>query len=484
MKALKLTMITAALALMIIRLVLFVAWQYPAPVGDSPLFLAVSHYHCTDGTFRSPIFPIDSELGRYTWHGIFQPALISALSPDCSMQGHYVALTVLMLATFGLSWFATRRLGLNWLIIPFAAIIFALQAKQGFRPEIVAIFLALLTEHLIVQRSKFFIAPLAAMAWTHPIAFVVYVLYIASYQDKAFYQGVAQNLWAHVATAAAVNAAFLLTYPFPIGDHIHGLLLQGQKVSAASSAEWPKRIVNYALISHFFPAFGISLLACILFLMNHRKRIALMFLVVYYFWVRKPELVYNVMPLFVAMLYQVTNLSFKKTKPLPHSTLASGTSTERQMHFGGGLVVAIAVLAMAGLAQGIARDVASIQNYGASIESSKSLYTRWKAEGHVVCAAPMFFTQFLPFDQFTKSYGSVLEECVQALSTNQPPKLYDVFSNSGHAHTEATCHTSHERKGNGVLGKIFKSDSGYSFSICSTTPQDAAFYLSDSKALK
>jgi hypothetical protein len=485
MKPLKYILVLGALALLITRLVIFVAWQYPAPVADSPLFLSVSHYHCTDGIYRTPIFPMDSELARYTWHGILQPALISLLSPNCSMQGHYVALTLLILATLILTVHMARSLGLKWLIIPFAVTIFALQAKQGFRPEVTSIFLALLTEHLITKKSKFFLAPLAAMAWTQPIGFVVYAIYIALFQDKAFYQRLVKDFGTHVLVAVSVNVAFLLTYPFPMHDHLQGMLLQGAKASVNSSEDWPKRLINYAVVSHFFPAFGVSLLACIAYLMRQRMRLALIFPVIYYFWFRKPEMVYNAMPLFVAAFYQVAHMSFMATESAKSAAQgAEQKATSRFTLAGGGLVICISLLAMLGLAQGVARDIASIKNFGASIESSQAIYTKWKSEGRVVCAVPMFFTQFIPFDEFEKSYGSVLKECVQAIHGGSTAQLYDTWSNSGHAHTEPNCVSSHEKLGNSLLGKVFKSDSGYSFSTCTTTPAEAGRYLEESKILK
>lgn len=467
-------MTMAIAALLLARLALYIFWQYPAPVGDGPLFLAVSHYHCTDGIFRSPIFPIDAELGRYTWHGIFQPALISFLSPDCSIQGHFIALSLLMLATLALAIRIGRSLGLHSLLLPFAAVVFALQAKFGFRPEATAIFLALLTEYLIVQKSKFFLAPLTALAWTHPIGFIVYSLYIAIYQDKDFYQGMIKDLPTHLGVAIGVNAAFLILYPFPMADHLQGMLLQGQKVAATSSAEWPKRLVTYALVSNFFPAIGVALSACLLLLMRQRMRLALMFLVIYYFWARKPELVYNIIPLFAAVFYQVANQTFK-------GSTATNTSPHK---LGVGLIMVIFTLAVAGLTQGLARDIASIRGYASSPGTAQSAYLAWKAQGRVACAVPMHFTLFLPFDQFALSYGSVLKECTQALSTHANVPLFDVYSNSGRSYPEANCQNSHPKQAAGLLGKLFKSDSGYSFSTCTTTAEAVKAYLEENQKLK
>jgi len=167
-----------------------------------------------------------------------------------------------------------------------------------------------------------------------------------------------------------------------------------------------------------------------------------------------------------------------------NSRATSPMALGKHLFTSGGIVVFVSLLAMLGLTQSVARDVASIKNFASSIDSSQAIYTKWKSEGHMVCAVPMFFTQFIAFDEFEKSYGSVLKECVQSIQTGSTGQLFDTWSNSGHSHTEPNCVSSHQKRGNDLLGKIFKSDSGYSFSTCTTTPAEANRYLEESKILK
>jgi hypothetical protein len=92
------------------RLLLYLGLQLPAPVGDGVLFASVAQYHCGTGRFETPIFPLDpTGAYRYIWHGIGWPWLLSLLNPTCTIEGSFLALSLVMVGTAAFSWCSPCR---------------------------------------------------------------------------------------------------------------------------------------------------------------------------------------------------------------------------------------------------------------------------------------------------------------------------------------------------------------------------------------
>ncbi|GEM_PF-6955067 len=462
-KGLVLFALTSLALLTLLRLAIYLLWQFPAPVGDSILFLSVSHYHCIDGLFRSPIFPIDAEHARYTWHGILQPAVMSFLSFDCGPEGAYLAFTSLLVSSCLLVMYVGRDTKAKWLLVLFAFIIFALQVKQGFRPEVLAISLIVSAEYLLNRKSWIFSIPFSALAWTHPLGFLIYALYVVLQHGNGVLAEFQHQLKRVVFGCLLVNACFLLLYPFPIADHFAGLLQQATKV--AGTRDPGGDLQTYFIRSDFFPLFGIAFFSCYFFL-SLRNKALLLLCPIWYFGLRAPTHAYNMVPIFAAFLYQIFLIGSQKSRDIASAAwfgrIQIGVIRALKIDLATVLFLFVATLAALGVTQGVARDLISIYKYEATHQSSKQIYEELVKNGNNICEVPGFFTLWLDYDKFEKAYRVKLKHC-SAYGANNDINL---FAASGRPFLAQNCKPSHVAKHIGVLGRLFRSDSGYSFHIC------------------
>jgi hypothetical protein len=432
------TLAACCVALVIGRLALYLWIQFPAPVGDGALFLSVSLYRCRTGIFSTPLFPLDpTGADRYIWHGIGHPALLSALNPGCGAEGAFVALSVIMAVTFAVAFFGLRtRVGAPVALFV-AASVFALQAKQGFRPETTAIAVVLGAEVLRWHRRvPAWIVCGSLLGWVQPSCLILYLPYaLLSARRQEFADAVhSWKLW--LPAAALVNLAILIAYPFPIVDLLQGLATQGRNWIGWHEAG---SIATYWIRSDFFPLFGAVFVAVYLLAAVGNRKLLLLAPLIWFYGVRVPETYYNVVPLFVALLVSV----------LPASGVRAATVT--------------AVLALAGLAQSEARDIVSLVRYDATMQVSAARFDALVSAGAVPCRVPYFFTMFEPASFFESAFHPMARACRQ----QRDGRHVDFLQANGRADsTTGRLCTPWPLASTRMEGTPFQSDSGYSWIVC------------------
>jgi hypothetical protein len=243
--------VLAGIALLaVFRLGLYGFWQLPAPQGDGVLFASVAQYHCSNGQFGTPIFPLDpSGSYRYVWHGIGWPWLLSLLNPQCSISGGFMALTLVMLSTLGLvGWGFGGRHRVGAFLL--AVVVLALQAKLGFRPETLAIMLVLLA-HALRSRADPWIAAgvLSLLAWVQPTVAVLAAAHAVLTLQGPEWRRLARGLPLGLPALVVMHALIVLAYPFPIADLMQGLGLQGRQFAQRDDGS----LFVYFVRSDLFP---------------------------------------------------------------------------------------------------------------------------------------------------------------------------------------------------------------------------------------
>ncbi|MGV3499172.1 MAG: hypothetical protein ACO1OR_10135 [Hydrogenophaga sp.] len=253
--------VLAGIALLaVFRLGLYGFWQLPAPQGDGVLFASVAQYHCSNGQFGTPIFPLDpSGSYRYVWHGIGWPWLLSLLNPQCSISGGFMALTLVMLSTLGLvGWGFGGRHRVGAFLL--AVVVLALQAKLGFRPETLAIMLVLLA-HALRSRADPWIAAgvLSLLAWVQPTVAVLAAAHAVLTLQGPEWRRLARGLPLGLPALVVMHALIVLAYPFPIADLMQGLGLQGRQFAQRDDGS----LFVYFVRSDFFPLLGLAMCAAL-----------------------------------------------------------------------------------------------------------------------------------------------------------------------------------------------------------------------------
>ena len=210
------------ISLFLSKLSILIFLQYPSPVADSSFFLSVSKFHCTDGIFRTPIFPLEEIGALYLWHSIMQPLIISLLSFNCSVQSFYIGLSFLIISTIFLIFLLKIKSREDKFFWIFSMIVFALQAKQGFRNEIISIFIIISTLLFAVLGNpvKILVTVGALNGLILPIALAVILI---AARHKKIVGNYKQPLWLDIAgwlVVAVMTTLSILT----IKDWIAGLL--------------------------------------------------------------------------------------------------------------------------------------------------------------------------------------------------------------------------------------------------------------------
>lgn len=447
-------LIVLVAALVIVpRLLLYGSIQFPAPVGDEILFASVASYHCREGVFATPIFPLDaSGEYKYIWHAIGQPALLSYLNPGCTNAGMFMALALIGVLTLAFAYFSlARTTGPVWALL-FALAAFALQVKQGFRPETLAIPIVMLCEHFRWRlKHPAWVYGLLLLAWVHPTVFILQAVYSVLTSDRKQWLVVlnAWRVWVPVSVAAL--CLFVVIYPFRISELLGGLALQGQLFAERSDGE----LATYFLRSDFFPLFGLAFgLVYVLQALRH-KALWLMMPLLWFYAFRVPPAYYNIVPLFVVLLQ---GLLLRAADP-------DHTPPQRErkvIAFATGLA---GLLACVGLAQGNLRDIHSYLSHRSTLDQASTAYARLQATDVAACKVPPFFTLFLPSSFFKPSYEVEARQC----AANAPAQQrVDIFPGTGAAQRqrEPACTPWPSQNTGSLLDKVFRTDSGYSFTTC------------------
>jgi hypothetical protein len=432
------------------KLLILIFFQYPSPVGDSIYFLSVSKFHCTDGIFRTPLLPLDENGYRYLWHGIMQPFLISFLSYDCSIQSFYFAICLLIISTLFLVFFLKIKSYEKKFIWIFSIIIFSLQVKQGFRPEIISIFLILLIEYFFLKKNYLFTLPLVFLAWSHPAVFLIEIIFLSLRLDKELFIIFFKNLNKIFFTIILANILITYLYPFNVYDHINFLIKQAHLLNT----KIPGDFYTYFIRSDFFPLFGVSFFFILVFLFHLNKKFLLLCLPIYYFGTRFPQTYYNLIPLYISIIYHINyilseKLNYKKSLLLNLFKY---------------YLLFVFFMSIIGLSQGLARDLFSKLNFNSSPQSTKKIYNDLIARNNEVCAIPVFFTLFLNFEELVEKNYILSKNC-----NKNKKNILNIYAVNGYNLNELknnNCILSH--KSNNILSFInpFKGESGYSVYIC------------------
>ena len=437
------------IGLPLIRLVLNVGFGFPAPAGDSILFASVAQYHCATGRFETPLFPLDPTGGlRYVWHGIGQPALLSWLNPDCSVRGGYLALGLLLLATFAL----VLRLLLPtrgwWVALAVALVVFALQSKQGFRPEASAMLLVLACEGLRHRGSTLgWVAAAGLLPWFHPTAFLLYAAWWLLTTSRAELSALLGHAGRVVAIAAAVQLSLWAVYPFPVVDLLQGLSLQGRTFAQRADGD----VFTYFIRSDFFPLFGLAFAWAYAMCVVRKPALLLMLPLWWFYGFRVPPAYYNLVPPFGAMLLWLWWPGAQSpTRWYPQARVV--------------LLGLCVMLAGAGLAQSVVRDGVSLVRYGSTLEAAAGQLAVVEASGLKPCQVPRWLTLMTEARAFEASQQPTLRAC----RSNEPLARVDLVPplELRQRPDRGLCTPWPQGRPTPVLGRLFQSDSGYGFLIC------------------
>lgn len=453
-----LSTIALGVVLVVARLTVYLAWQLPAPVGDGALFASVANYHCATGRFETPIFPLDpTGAYRYIWHGIGHPALLSWLNPDCSLEGAFFALTFVLTASLALVWAITKHMGKSvWLAL--ALTVFALQAKQNFRPESTTVLWLLLCTTLRTrQHWTGWVTATGVLAWIHPTAFILYGAYSALVMRGPDWLALWSSARAWVLTATLVQVLLIWLYPFPLADLLQGLSMQGQSFRDRSDGS----LFIYFIRSDFFPLFGMAFV--LVFGLSALRRPALLALLplIWFYGVRVPPAYYNLVPLFVVMLLDLL------LAPTHHHSpdAVSATQTSRAAH---AALWVSALLAVLGLSQSVTRDVVSRLQYRSTLAEAQRHLRSMEKQGLTACALPAFLALAEPAQAFAPSMSPQWAACDLS-----PEAVRRDLVLHGHWRARpdaADCQALLNPPGPKWLSALFNSDSGYSVVICPYRP--------------
>lgn len=451
-RAFQIALLSIGLVALLARLIINLMWQLPAPIEDSALFASVSINKCVHGIYGTPTFPLDpTGADRYIWHGIVSPALVSFLMPSCDVLGLFAAQTAIMVLTFLFVTYATFKGCRNiFTALIVGVIAAALQAKIQFRPEAVAIFLYVLAE--FVRKNGFMAlwgVTACAIAWTQPTAAIIYGTYALLSVKKSELTLIWRNILIFIALIAIFNLVAVYLYPFPIRDLLDGLAVQGQNFVDREDGT----VFQYFIRSDFFPLFGFALLLSFGLRCVERPALILLIPLLWFYALRVPPAYYNCAPLLVMSIY------LGAIRPLTQSADLRLTRISKAS------ILVVGALAACGLWQGVARDLNSKMAYGVGPAKALEVAISIEKSGKKICGMPAFFPLLMPGRQFASSFDPKF-----SLANCEAGPDQDVIdlvqSSSADKQRVEKCFYPFESSSSSFLGKIFRSDSGYSFYLC------------------
>ena len=435
------------------RSIISILYLYPSPMGDSIIFLSSSANACTNGILGTPIapFPFDTQQYKLLWHGFLSPYLYSALNLTCTYWVYYLEYALLSLATtIIIITYYQKKFGQ---LIPtlIACVVYCIQIKQGFRPETLAISLIIIAD--IFRREKkwtaFFVS-FFLLAWEQPTIFIINTLFLnITLGPKAFFKELVKLKT--LLMLLATNCLIIVIYPYPIIDLIKGLLLQGSHLSGRSDGS----LFAYYIRSDFLPLFGLTFL--ILFCLALKRRLAFVLLlpVIYFYGLKAPPTMYNILPLYVSIFLYLLN---------PENILVDTTNTINRTPLLLKAFVFSALLALTGLLQGLSRDIYSLIAFNSNAYSIGSDILNLKKSGYTVCNIPAYTTAVFPKLIYSVEVNPTLKECDLKKGSD---KRVDLIQLSGQSNISDNCKkTEWSTLRNTNIPTFFKTESGYAYLRC------------------
>ena len=316
----------------------------------------------------------------------------------------------------------------------------ALQVKSEFRPETLAIPIILLTQMLRNRENKNWIVLLSICAWIQPTVFLMYILYIVATVTVKDIKHALSDVKILI-ICALLNLLIVYSYPYEIIDHISVLAHQGSSVYSENI------VLNdfyvYYIKSNFFPFFGILFLLLLTISIINNKKLILMLPFLYFVAFSHFATIYTVYAFFLVLYMDIFN-----------------ENTKNQIL--NKVQLAIGVIALIGLYQGISRDIFSYFKYHSSYNLAYSYYKNELA-GKSICSVPQYFYIFMSSRELMNVKNN----------TNKQNCIYiHGASGTGGIELNRSCKLAPESPSHSTTllsygSRIFRSDSGYSYFICS-----------------
>lgn len=326
----------------------------PVPFGDPVLFLASAKNHCETGFFGTSLYPLDpTGQHRYVWHGILSPLLHSALSPSCSLVGFYLVSFWIKAVSAWLTW----QIGRHYRWAPSVTtagvlLVLAAQSQIGFRPETLAVGIMLGVElALLRQRQSIALALIAALAWTQPTVFGLYVIFNVLVRTPVM---VAMLSWRPLVSSVAVSALMVAIYPFPVVDLFYGIISQAQ-INAGRGDE--SGLWTFYVFTHFMPFWILPFIVALAWLTWRRPLLVLMWPAIWWFGPRVPPTNYNLIAL----------LPILSLCALAAGNAMTGVRIKTL------LSILLYTVGLLGLSQLFLRDALTLVNVGNGVEEARAL---------------------------------------------------------------------------------------------------------------
>ena len=422
----------------LIRIFLFLAIQYPAPVADSSIFAAVAMSECRGENLISPLYQYNGIDNRYLWHAIGMPFIVSLLNYNCTNFGQYFAISIIIAATFLLGLRITGFPKNVFKSLLFCSIVVALQVKSEFRPETLIIPMVLLVEIIRNIKNNYWIIIFSLCAWIQPTVFLIYLCYILVSTSIKDIRSVLSDIKI-LALCALTNFIIIYNYPYNILEHIMVLAHQGSSVYRENLVA--NDFYVYYVKSNFFPTFGI--LFIILFIIGCFKNIklALMLPLLYFVAFSHFATIYTLYTLFLLIYLDL----FKEENKKLFLNIAQLT---------------IGIMSLIGLYQGIARDVFSYLSYHGTYDRA---YLQFKGElaNKRICSVPQYFYIFMSYNELMAVHKSREKDClyIHGASGTGGIEQYNLCKLVPDNFVELPKFLSYG-------SKVFRSDSGYSYYVC------------------
>jgi hypothetical protein len=277
--------------------------------------------------------------------------------------------------------------------------------------------------------------------------FLIEIIFITLRLNKVLFFIFLKNFRKIFFIIILVNLLIVYLYPFNVYEHINFLIKHTHFLNTKISSDF----YTYYIRSDFFPLFGFSFFFILVFLFYLSKRFILLCFPIYYFGIRFPETYYNLVPLYISIIYYINYILSEKFNK--KSLLLN---IFKYYLF---LVFFISII---GLSQGLLRDLVSKLNYNSSLVSTKKIYNDLIADNNEVCEIPSFFTLFLNFDELEENFIPN-KKC-----NKNKTKIVNIYPVNGYSLNKLknkNCLLSHKNN-NIFFINPFKSESGYSVYIC------------------
>ncbi|GEM_PF-7088194 len=283
------------------------AWNaYPVPAGDSSFFIVPAVQFAHNGVLKSPLYPSDLMIDkiidptgarRFLFYPPLFPLLVSALMPQATPVGAFVAIAIINITVIWLSALlffrvATRRGDLNWpkvFVIILALIALASSLAENGRPEVLArlwvVLLALVPFYISKKYDWIFYGILLGLMFaTHPAAGIISMVVLGiAFGVTTKFERIILKGSTILAITYFVSLSIIALGPFSVRETIYGTYknaivevhqfeVEAQKLFKLSN------LFDQYIASPVAPFYGVVLLALIVsgayLLWKFRKRFA------------------------------------------------------------------------------------------------------------------------------------------------------------------------------------------------------------------